>query len=43
VVCVRERESLANADGGESYSTLFQADKVQVAMNWTRNVVYERV
>ncbi|OSS43672.1 hypothetical protein B5807_11552 [Epicoccum nigrum] len=25
------------------YSTLFQVDKVQVATNWTRNVVYERV
>ncbi|KAH9877737.1 hypothetical protein J1614_002954 [Plenodomus biglobosus] len=25
------------------YSTLFQSDKVQIAPNWTRNVVFERV
>lgn len=25
-----------------SYSTLFQPEKVQVATNWTRNVVFQR-
>lgn len=27
----------------KSYETLFQREKLQVAANWTRNVVYERV
>lgn len=34
---------LQSADIYRSYATIYQPGLVQVATNWTRNVVYQRV